>query len=151
MNSKISPPPNAKYDYDFLLKKSKTFCMIPWIHIHSTPTGVAAPCCISKSCSTNDGVGNANLESLESLINSPKMQQLRLDMLAQRPNEECETCYRHDENGIDSARKGINLEFGEYINEIEDNGNNKSSLGGWVSVLKSCRRHVDRSKLILCR
>ena len=30
-----------------LFNKSDTFCVLPWIHLHTTPTGQAAPCCIS--------------------------------------------------------------------------------------------------------
>ena len=28
------------------LMESKTFCMIPWTHIHGFPTGEAYPCCL---------------------------------------------------------------------------------------------------------
>ena len=28
-----------------LLTESKTFCMYPWIHLHTYPTGEAYPCC----------------------------------------------------------------------------------------------------------
>ena len=45
---------------DLLLKRSDTFCMIPWVHMHTTPTGQGAPCCIANSCADNVGVGNSN-------------------------------------------------------------------------------------------
>ena len=44
---------------DLLLNRSDTFCMIPWAHIHTTPTGQGSPCCIAKSCADNEGVGNS--------------------------------------------------------------------------------------------
>jgi hypothetical protein len=31
----------------FLLTKSSTFCMYPWIHFHAYPTGSAHPCCMA--------------------------------------------------------------------------------------------------------
>jgi hypothetical protein len=31
----------------FLLTKSSTFCMYPWIHFHAYPTGSAYPCCMA--------------------------------------------------------------------------------------------------------
>ena len=66
---------------DLLLKRSETFCMIPWVHLHTTPTGQGAPCCISKSCADNEGIGNSRDHSLADLVNSPKMKKLRLDMI----------------------------------------------------------------------
>ena len=55
------------------LTHSKTFCMAPWIHLHTSPTGVAAPCCISKSCSTTTGMGNAKTQSLMEIVNGELM------------------------------------------------------------------------------
>ena len=70
----------AAFLKDLLLKRSDTFCMIPWVHLHTTPTGQGAPCCIGHSCADNEGVGNSNRSSLADLVNSPKMKKLRLDM-----------------------------------------------------------------------
>jgi organic radical activating enzyme len=92
-----------------LFDKSKTFCVLPWIHLHTTPTGQAAPCCISTSCSDNIGVGNSNRDSLEEIVNSPKMKKLRVDMINGVKNEECTNCHRHEESGGGmSARKDFN-------------------------------------------
>ena len=92
-----------------LFDKSKTFCVLPWIHLHTTPTGQAAPCCISTSCSDNIGVGNSNRDSLEDLVNSPKMKKLRVDMINGVKNEECLNCYKHEESGGGmSARTDFN-------------------------------------------
>ena len=30
-----------------LLMESKTFCMLPWMHMHAFPDGRAYPCCLS--------------------------------------------------------------------------------------------------------
>jgi hypothetical protein len=62
-------------DKDFLLNKSKTFCMLPWIHLHTGPTGIAGPCCLSKAVSTVDGIGNSRDNSLMELVNSDGMKQ----------------------------------------------------------------------------
>ena len=91
-----------------LFNKSDTFCVLPWIHLHTTPTGQAAPCCISESCSDNIGVGNSNRDSLEELVNSPKMKKLRVDMINGVKNAECDNCHRHDEKGVPSARADFN-------------------------------------------
>jgi hypothetical protein len=41
----------------------------------------AAPCCIAESCA-HEGVGNTRTQSLMEVVNSPKMNQLRNDMLS---------------------------------------------------------------------
>ena len=61
---------NNKKSYH--LTESKTFCMSPWIHVYSSPSGVAAPCCIAESCA-HEGVGNTRTQSLMEVVNSPKM------------------------------------------------------------------------------
>jgi organic radical activating enzyme len=95
----------TKYE---LFEKNESFCILPWIHLHTTPTGQAAPCCISNSCADNIGVGNSNTDSLEEIVNSPKMKKLRVDMINGVKNEECTNCHRHDEKGVPSARVDFN-------------------------------------------
>ena len=88
---------------DLLLHRSETFCMIPWVHIRTTPTGQGAPCCIAHSCADNKGVGNSNRNSLSDLVNSPKMKKLRLDMNKGIKNPECANCHKHDDQGVPSC------------------------------------------------
>ena len=59
--------------------------MAPWIHIYSSPSGEAAPCCIAESCA-HGGVGDTRTQSLMEVVNSEKMNQLRRDMLTNTPN-----------------------------------------------------------------
>ena len=40
-----------------ILKESKTFCLAPWLSIHTWPDGKTYPCCIWNS---NEPVGNIN-------------------------------------------------------------------------------------------
>lgn len=100
-----------------MLNKSKTFCLVPWTHIHTTPTGVAAPCCIAESCASDDGVGNSRKQSLMELVNSPKMNQLRLDMIAGVKNPECIKCHNHENQNVRSFRQMFNDEHGHHFDE----------------------------------
>lgn len=100
-----------------MLEKSDSFCMYPWIHLHTTPTGVAAPCCIAESTATEDGVGNSRAESLINLVNSEKMSKLRLDMLHGIKNPECIKCHMHEAQGVTSARQYANKEFAHVFDE----------------------------------
>ena len=97
--------------YQKINDKDQTFCMYPWIHLHVSPSGVAAPCCIAESCGTLDGVGDGRTSSLMQLVNSPKMNKLRLDMLNGVRNEECKKCYDHEDHDIKSIRQCTNEDF----------------------------------------
>ena len=113
---------------NYNLKESKTFCMAPWVHIHTTPSGVAAPCCISASCNTDTGVGNSKTQPLMELVNSEKMKQLRLDMLMGVPNKECTKCYDHEKANVQSSRNMLNEEFTECYDKAVNNTNSDGSL-----------------------
>jgi hypothetical protein len=97
--------------------------MNPWIHIHTTPTGIAAPCCIAESCATDDGVGNSRKQSLMELVNSDKMKQLRLDMLTGVKSEECKKCYEHEAQDVDSFRVMTNRQYKHAIDDVIENTN----------------------------
>lgn len=97
-----------------MLQESKTFCIYPWIHLHTTPTGTAAPCCIAES--VNSGVvGNSREKNLMELVNSFEMSKLRLDMVKGVKSEHCTKCYMHEDQGIESARQAANKEYGHYF------------------------------------
>jgi len=100
-----------------LLKDSKTFCMGPWAHLHTTPTGVVAPCCIAKSCGSQTGMGSSKDSTLMEAVNSDQMKQLRIDMLTGVKNSECTACHTHEEQKVTSFRQNLNADFEEYFDE----------------------------------
>jgi Iron-sulfur cluster-binding domain len=110
-------------DKDFLLTKSKVFCMAPWVHLYTSPVGDASPCCIAKTC-----VGSSLEQSLEELINSNGMKQLRLDMLNERYNPACETCHIHQNSGISSSKDQYYHRFNKHFDEVISNTNEDGSL-----------------------
>lgn len=114
------------------LKKTKAFCMVPWIHLHTTPQGIAAPCCISKSTSTTEGLGNSKTQSLMEILNCDKMKQLRLDMINDVPNSECNTCYEQEKFNVRSFRNHINDEYFNYYDEAMQN----TAIDGSISNFK---------------
>jgi MoaA/NifB/PqqE/SkfB family radical SAM enzyme len=108
---------------EFLLKKSKTFCIYPWIHLHAYPTGEAYPCCHAEM--SVGPVGNCRANTLKEISNSERMRQLRLDMLAETKNSYCTRCYEQEESGFFSGRRSANKHHGHNIHEIyttNDNG-----------------------------
>lgn len=109
------------------LKESKSFCMAPWVHLYSSPSGEAAPCCIAESCA-HGGVGDTRTQSLMEVVNSPKMNQLRKDMLTGVMNPECKKCHAHDKQQVLSSRSMLNAEFSEFYDECMENTNDDGSL-----------------------
>ncbi len=97
-----------------LLTENKSFCMMPWVHMHVTPLGVAIPCCIG---SQKYFVGDAKEQSLTELVNSEGMCNLRRDMIDGELNPVCSTCHKHEEQGITSFRQTSNEMFGKHIDE----------------------------------
>lgn len=101
---------------EFLLKRSKRFCMYPWIHLHAYPTGEAWPCCHAPM--SVGAVGNCRTHTLKEIANSDAMRKLRLDMLNERPNAYCTSCYEQEESGFFSGRQSANKHHGHNIREI---------------------------------
>lgn len=101
---------------------SKSFCVLPWIHLATHPDGAVSLCC---RVDFNDGIGmafnkhqdgnrdflNINKNSLESIVNSDSFKSARKDMLAGRQPEACKDCYLQEKNGIKSKRLRENSEF----------------------------------------
>lgn len=100
-------------DKEFLINESKVFCMAPWVHMHTTPVGVASPCCIARS-----QVGSSISQSLDTLINTQEMKTLRLDMLNERFNPACSTCHSHEAGGIRSSRDQYAGRFTQHFDEV---------------------------------
>lgn len=100
----------------FLLTKSKTFCIYPWIHLHAYPTGEAWPCCHAEM--KQGPVGSCKNSTLRELINSPAMQQLRTDMLSETPNDYCTRCYEQEESGFFSGRQSANKHHGHHVERV---------------------------------
>lgn len=109
-------------DKKYLLEESSVFCMLPWIHLHTTPVGDALPCCISKN--RIQKFGNTINQSIGELINSESMKTLRLNMLTDIENITCQQCYAHEQQGIRSFRKTVNEDYDQYFEEAVMSTNN---------------------------
>ena len=101
----------------FLLAESKTFCIYPWIHIHCYPTGETYPCCHSEM---KHPIGNNKENTIQQLINSKSMCELRHNMLAEVKSPVCTRCYEQDDVGFFSGRKSANKHHGHHIDQVTD-------------------------------
>jgi MoaA/NifB/PqqE/SkfB family radical SAM enzyme len=103
--------------HQHLLTTSKTFCMYPWIHLHTYPTGEAWPCCQAEMKAGS--VGNTKVNSLQEIWNSPKMKKLRVNMLNDQPNSLCTRCYEQEDSGFFSGRQSANKHQGHHILRVD--------------------------------
>lgn len=117
-NSELVKPTDLDNREQFLLKESKTFCIYPWIHLHTYPTGEAYPCC--QSDMRVGSIGNTRTSTLNEIWNSPKQKQLRQDMLNETFNPTCGRCYEQEDSGFFSGRRSANKHHGHHINRIKD-------------------------------
>lgn len=101
-----------------LLKDSKTFCIYPWIHMHTYPTGETWPCCGAEMKA--GPMGSTHEVPLKDLWNSSRMKQLRMDMLHGNKNSWCTRCYEQDDHGFFSMRKSANKHHGHHIDRVAD-------------------------------
>lgn len=99
----------------YLLTESKTFCMYPWIHIHAYPTGDAYPCCMSDM---KHRIGNTRENTLEEIWNSPRLREIRVNMLNEQPSPACHNCYEKEQAGFFSGRMSANKHHGHHIGKV---------------------------------
>ena len=100
-----------------LLIDSKTFCMMPWLHLHAFPDGRAYPCCFALD---QYPVGDLNKDSMETVFNSKDMKKMRLNMLDDRPSRQCTKCYDQEKSGFFSLRLSSNKHFGHNIGMVDN-------------------------------
>jgi organic radical activating enzyme len=112
-------------------KNSKTFCVYPWIHIHTSPMGAIAPCCIGASVSNTDLADEVKGKRLDDLVNHDRIKQLRLDMLAGKKCSECKICYELEDAGVDSFRVTGLREYPEVAEELVTDTNIDGSLSNF--------------------
>jgi organic radical activating enzyme len=91
--------------------KSKTFCILPFIHLYADPNGEMKPCCISGGF---DEPIYLNKTTIEDSFNSPQMKQLRKDMLDGKRNKVCDSCYKREDSTNNSPR----IQYNDIIGKM---------------------------------
>jgi organic radical activating enzyme len=114
-----------------LLFDSKTFCMLPWMHIHAFPGGEAYPCCMTEM---KDSVGTTKTHSIEEVWNDTPMRDIRTKMLNNEKVDGCKRCYEQEDSGFFSMRLSSNKHFGHnisFVDATEPNGAAPVKLTYW--------------------
>ena len=99
-----------------LLKNSKHFCMMPWVHMHLWPAGYTYPCCMSDP---DLPIGNTKTQSLQEIWNGPELRKIRTNMLQDQPSPECRRCYELEQNGMSTLRTGSIQNYAHHWSRIE--------------------------------
>ena len=103
-------------DQLYKLTKSKTFCILPWTHMHAFPDGRAYPCCLADYWHP---IGDLRKNTMAEVWNQEPYRALRTNMLEDKPCKECTKCYEHEKNGFFSMRNDANRNYGHNIDEVE--------------------------------
>lgn len=99
------------------LTESKTFCMLPWMHMHAFPDGRAYPCCLSDYWHP---VGDLRKNTMAEVWNQDAYKTMRKNMLEDKPCKECTKCYEQEKHGAFSMRNDSNRNYGHLIKETND-------------------------------
>lgn len=103
-------------DQKYKLTESKTFCMMPWVHMHGFPDGRAYVCCFSDYWHP---VGDFRKNTMKEIWNSDGYKALRKNMINDQQSKECSKCYEQEKNGFFSLRNDANKTYGHHINDIQ--------------------------------
>lgn len=93
-------------------RDNKSFCMMPWVHLHVTQAGMVSPCCMARD-NWNDqlALGNIREQTIEEIWNGPAIREFRKKLLRGEPDYRCTGCYESEALGAGSLRLGVNEWF----------------------------------------
>lgn len=89
-------------------------CAYAFVAAHIRPNGDVLPCCVYDFSLP---LGNINTESLETVWNSKKWNNLRDEMISGNDPEGCKRCVYREKHNLDSNRKHAN---NRYSKELDD-------------------------------
>lgn len=109
------------------MSKSKTLCVLPWMHLATHPSGGTSLCCRSNH---KDAVswamqpGTTLMMTLEDFklrdqLNSETFVRVRQAMINGERPVECEGCWRDEDAGIPSKREYENARWAHIVPELE--------------------------------
>jgi len=89
---------------------NKFFCAAPWRGLHINPRGNVKTCCAGDP----NMLGNLNEQSIEQILHSPAMQEIRQTLQQGRPHEQyCHNCVQAERHGRSERdwHNSLNPEF----------------------------------------
>ena len=101
-----------------ILKKSKTFCIVPFISQMVDTAGTANLCCVAQGGILKDTDGkqfHVSKNKMNEVWNSKHMQIFRKFMIDGKKLPNCQGCYKSEELGKTSTRQLMNVEWQDKI------------------------------------
>lgn len=96
---------------------SKTFCILPWIHVNGSVGGGYRPCCNSESYFDFKDDNN----SIKQAFESNSMDEIRQFMQQEKEHPACEVCYSRERNNGLSFRHTYTVDkFKEFVDPNAD-------------------------------
>jgi MoaA/NifB/PqqE/SkfB family radical SAM enzyme len=89
---------------------SNFYCAAPWRGLHINPRGDVKTCCAGNP----NMLGNLNSQSIEQILNSKLMTEIRGSLAQGQAHDYCSNCVRAERFGADSERawhNNVNLDF----------------------------------------
>ena len=107
------------------MTQSKTFCILPWMHLATNASGNLRVCCNStpgKNFITKEDGKPFKLykDNLEEAWNSEVYTKIRQQLLNDERPEMCTRCFREEDSGVRSARQGWNQKWTQDIEYTVD-------------------------------
>lgn len=95
---------------------SKTFCVLPWMHLATNASGNLRVCCNSTPgknfIKKSDGTPyKIYRDDIQEAWNSPDYHEIRTQLLNNERPAICERCFREEDSGIHSARMAWNAKW----------------------------------------
>lgn len=108
----------SKVDKEHLLTKSKTFCLMPFMHMYMNTDGTVLPCCTAQY---DKVMGNVRTHTIKEIWNSEEYKEMRRKIINDEPVDHCKNCYLHDQesNSTNSFRQWANRDFKDDIDVID--------------------------------
>lgn len=95
----------------------ETFCVLPFIHQSTTPSGSYRLCCRSHD------IGHAKDSSMTDFFYSDRMNNIRRDFIDGKKPKECQACWDLEKNGLISLRQ---------INNSQKLASSQDSIVAWL-------------------
>jgi len=126
------------------LKQSKTFCMLPFMHIYGTAGGNLVPCCEAQEIPLNK-----KNETAQESWNNENYRELRRALTNDERPERCSVCWQNEDSGIVSNRQQWEDDNWEEFSDIIEVNNDFSVNNSpkWIELKVS---NFCNLKCIMC-
>ena len=98
-----------------ITEQTKSYCPLPWSHLHISAKGDVLPCCIGN---WDLPLGNINEQSFDEIWQGDKINKMRKALIDDKKVPECSTCYlKEKDSGFSLRHDNIN-NFHEVSKEM---------------------------------